>query len=232
MRKFFAIFSLCLIVTFFSHADVFTLWPTGGAGKKNSSADPEQLLDGKQVWNENVTINGIDLELNIAVIVSPVEDLLFQLNKAFPEGVFAASSNTILIKNKLNGGWEKRILIIFPGEGFPAIMFTMNTPEKFPEKFNWPEMLPMTGDGKPLKYMQFHKRDTFYGEYKTINSPAAALSEVSAKLRADGWSPYTGEQNSENGGSGEIFLKTRPKSLMLINFSSNGVATVMTRPAK
>jgi hypothetical protein len=231
MVKFLMAYSI-LTFNFTLYADVFTLWPSGDKGNKNNITDVEQLVNVKTVWSEPVNINGIDLELNIAVISATAEDLLMQINKAFTDSAIAANNNTMLIKTKLNDSWERRTLLFFPGENLPIIMFTMNTPATFPANLIWPANLPITADGIPLKYMKFHKRDASYGEYKTPSQPAAALDEISVKLRGDGWTSFTGEQNSTNGGSGEIFFKNKPKSLMLVNFNTNGVATVITRPAK
>jgi len=68
--------------------------------------------------------------------------------------------------------------------------------------------------------------------FKTSMDPSQALAEVSSSLKAQGWAPITGESSPNYQGQGEMFLKKKPLSILLLNFSKSGVATVITRRMK
>jgi len=211
------------------YGEVFSLWPSAGKGNADNA---ETALNPKNVWNEPVTINDVKLELNVGLIDMNAEDLVALLLKLFPNAKFATNSNTMLVIIKQENGSEKRLLLVLLGENLPIIQFSMTMPPKFPENFTWPACLPRPDDSTPVKYMYFSKRNAYYGEFKTGVSPALGLEEISNKISHEGWAATVKRTSSERENTGEIFMKSKPLAVMLVNFDPKGSGFVFTRPLK
>jgi len=214
------------------YGEVFSLWPAAGKGQGGNAGDPETALNPKNVWNEPVTINDVKLELSVGLINMKQDELLTMLFKLFPNAQFVYNSNSILVKIKQEDGGEKRLLLLCLGENMPVIQFAMTVPKELPSNFIWPSCLPMTGDGSAVKYMYFPKRNAWYGEFNTHCTPAQGLSEIAGKVSGEGWTAVSKEASSENGGTGDIFLKSKPLSVLLVNFNNEGQGLVFTRALK
>ena len=221
---------ICALVSlaFMAHADVFTLWPKG----KSTGQGLDTFLKSTPLINEAVRINGIKAELKLSLVRMSLDEILRLLKKKFPSAKFASGGDSILVKQKLKNGWHKRLLLIYFGELAPVLQISITLPPKLPKPSRWPQTLEMTSDGIPLRYMYFPKRGTWYGSFKTSLEPSQALGEVRDSLTAQGWNPVTGESSPSYRGRGEIFLRKKPFSIMLINFSESGVATVLSRRMK
>ncbi len=208
-------------------ADVFTLWPKG----RSSGHGLDTFLKSTALISEPVRINGARAELKLSLVRMTLTDILALLKNKFPDAKFAAGGNTILVKQKLPNGWHQRLLLVYFGDFFPILQISITLPPKLP-RVRWPRNLVITSDGIPLRYMYFPKRESWYGMFKTSTDPSLALAEVRSSLKAQGWAPVTSESSSNYQGRGEIFLKKKPLSIMLVNFSQNGTATVFTRRMK
>ena len=208
-------------------ADVFTLWPKG----KSSEDGLDTFLKSTALINEPVRINGAKAELKLSLVKMTLTDILALLKNKFPNAEFAVGGDSILVKQKLPNGWHKRLLLVYFGDFFPILQISISLPPKLP-RVRWPQNLVITSDGIPLRYIYFPKRESWYGMFKTSAAPSQALAEVSSSLKAQGWAPITGESSSNYRGRGEIFLKKKPLSIMLVNFSKNGTAMVFTRRMK
>jgi hypothetical protein len=211
------------------NGEVFSLWPNAGKG---NAGNAETALNPKIVWSEPVTINDVKLELNVGLIDMNAEDLAALLFKLFPRAKFATNSNSLLVIIKQEDGSEKRLLLVHLGENTPIIQFSMTVPPKFPENFAWPACLPMPGDSVPVKYMHFSKRNAYYGEFKTGTNPALGLEEISGKISHEGWTAAVGGAPRERGRAGDVFMKSKPPAVMLVNFDQKGNGFVFTRPLK
>ncbi len=210
------------------HAEVFTLWPKG----KSSGYELDTFLKSTALVSEPIRINGAKAELKLSLVKMSLNEILTLLKKKFPNAKFAAGGDSILVKQKLPNGWYKRLLLVYFGEFFPILQISMTLPPKLPKPSRWPQTLAITSDGIPLRYMYFPKRESWYGMFKTSMEPSQALAEVSSSLRAQGWSGVSGESSPNYRGRGEIFLKKKPLTVMLINFSESGTATVLARRMK
>jgi hypothetical protein len=221
---------ICIAVAAFSaaQAEVFTLWPKG----KSKGQELDTFLKSTALISEPVRINGAKAELKLSLVRINFYEILNLLKNKFPTAKFAAGGDSILVKQKLTNGWHKRLLLVYFGEFFPILQISITLPPKLPRPDRWPRTLTMTSDGIPLRYMYFPKRESWYGMFKTSMDPAQALAEVASSVTAQGWAPITGESSSRYQGRGEIFLKKKPLSIMLINFSESGVATVFARRMK
>lgn len=210
-------------------SEVFSLWPNSGKG---GSGNAETALNPKNIWSEPVTINDVKLELNIGLIDMNAEDLVAMLVKLFPKAKYATNSNSMLVIIKQEDGSEKRLLLVSLGENTPVIQFSMTVPAKFPENFSWPSCLPLPVDSTPVKYMYFSKRNAYYGEFKTGANPSLGLEEITGKLNHEGWTATVKRNGGDRENTGEIFMKTKPMSVMLVNFDKNGSGFVFTKPLK
>ncbi|MCP4099828.1 MAG: hypothetical protein GY750_00135 [Lentisphaerae bacterium] len=190
------------------------------------------LLNPRNVFAEKMILNGMDLTLQLGLVNMPIADVLVDLKHSFPSAQYASSSNTLLVKHKLSNGWNQRILLIYFGERFPILQFSMLLPPTIPSVLEWPHGLPITSDGKPLRVIAMPAKKSWYGSFRTSQSPAAALSDIGAGLRADGWISFTGEASSALHGKGELYIKKQPLSIMLVSFTEDGIGTVYTRPCR
>lgn len=211
-----------------AHAEVFTLWPKG----KSTGQALDTFLKSTSLMKEPIRINGAKSELKLSLIRRSLTEILTLLKNKFPDAKFAVSGDSILVKQKILNGWRKRLLLVYFGDFFPILQISMTLPPKLPKPSRWPDSLIMTSDGIPLRYIYFPKRGTWYGMFKTTMDPSQALAEVSSSLKAQGWAPITGESSPNYRGQGEMFLKKKPLSILLINFSKSGAATVISRRMK
>ena len=223
-----AIIAIIIWASVAAHAEVFTLWPKG----KSTGQDLDTFLKSTSLINEPVRINGAKAELKLSLIRRSLREILTLLKKKFPDAKFAVGGDSILVKQKLPNGWHKRLLLVYFGDFFPILQISMTLPPKLPKPSRWPDSLIMSSDGIPLRYMYFPKRGTWYGMFKTAMDPSQGLAEVSSSLKAQGWAPITGESSPNYQGRGEMFLKKKPLSILLINFSQSGIATVISRRMK
>jgi hypothetical protein len=222
-----------LVLTPTLKGEVFSLWPVGGkGGGKNSGIDPSSVLSPRTLFEEPVVINGKRLKLGIALVDLPLSEVFSLLKRLYPKAEYASGPSTVLVKIKLPDGWQKRLLLVYIGDRFPVIQFAMTLPPRLPATFKWPDELPITADGSPVRYMYFPGRESWYGMFKTSAQPAQALSEIAGSLSADGWIPVSGEASSGLHGKGEMFMKKKPLSIMLVNFSQKGYGIVYTRRAR
>jgi hypothetical protein len=213
--------------------EVFSLWPTGNkGGGKNSGVEPASALSPRALFDEPVVINGEKLNLGISLVDLPLSEVFSLLKRLYPKAEYVSGPSTVLVKIKLADGWQKRLLLVYIGDRFPVIQFAMTLPPRLPSKFKWPDELPITAGGTPVRYMYFPGRSSWYGIFKISAQPAQALSEISGSLSADGWIPVSGEASNGLHGKGEMFMKKKPLSIMLFNFSQKGYGIVYTRRAR
>ncbi|MFA6715680.1 MAG: hypothetical protein WCS27_09905 [Victivallaceae bacterium] len=221
---------LCIIwgISIAAQAEVYTLRSKG----KSSGRDLDTFLPGVSLINEPVFINGAKAELKLSLVKIPISEILTLIKKLFPDARLAAGGGSLLVKQKLPDGRHKRLLLICFGKFCPVLQISMTVPPRLPKPSQWPENLAISSDGIPLRYMYFPRRESWYGTFKTAMEPAPALHEIRNSLTAQGWAPISGESSSRQQGRGEIFMRKKPLSLMLINFSDDGIATVFSRREK
>ncbi|MDD5697074.1 MAG: hypothetical protein PHH77_00505 [Victivallaceae bacterium] len=211
-----------------ARAEVFTLRLKG----KASGGSLDTCLKSTALLTEPLHINGAGTELKLSLVRMNLTEILTLLRKQFPDAEFAAGGDTVLVKQLFPDGSHQRLLLVYFGDFLPILQLAMTLPPQLPRPKSWPDELTITSDGVPLRYLYFPKRDSWYGRFKTAAAPAQALAEVNRSLRAQGWTPMTGEASSGYRGQGEIFLKKQPLAIMLVNFSPNGMATVFSRRMK
>ena len=221
---------LALISTsYIAKTDVYTLW----RGSKSEGHDLDSCLKPGIILDEPVLINGsAKAKLKIGMVRMNLNAILNILKKKFPQAVFAAGGDSVLVKLKLPNGWHKRLLLIYFGDFMPVLQISMTLPPKLPRPSRWPDEMIKTSDAQVQRYLYFPNRKTWYGRFKTSMEPSQALAEVNYTLKSQGWSGVTGEASGKRRGQGEIYLKKEPLSVMLVNFSPDGNAIVMSRRLK
>ena len=224
------LFCLALVsISYIAQADVYTLW----RGGKSAGYDLDSCLKPHKILDEPVLINGnTKAKLKIGMVRMDLNTILSILKKRFPQAIFATGGNSILVKVKLPNGWHKRLLLVYFGDFMPLLQISMTLPPKLSPASRWPDEMIKTSDAQVQRYLYFPNRKTWYGRFKTSMEPAQALSEVNHVLKAQGWSAITGEASGRRHGQGEIFLKKKPLSVMLVNFSQDGNAIVLSRSLK
>ena len=214
--------------SFMTYAEVFTLWPKG----KSSGQELDTFLKSTALMDEPVFINGVKADLKLGLVRGSLTEILTLLKKKFPTAKFVAAGDSILIKQKLPNGWYKRLLLVYFGDFFPLLQISITLPPKPAKPSRWPSSLVKTSDGVPLRYIYFPRRETWYGMFKTTMEPSQALAEVSSSLKAQGWTPISGEASPNYQGQGEMFMKKNSSSIIMVNFSESGVANVISRKIK
>ena len=215
-------------ISYVASSDVYTL----GRGGKSAGYDLDTCLKPSAILDEPVLINGARAKLKIGMIRMNLSNILNILRNKFPQAVFATGGDSILVKLKLPNGWHKRLLLVYFGNFMPVLQISMTLPPKLPRPSRWPDEMIKTSDAQVQRYMYFPNRKTWYGRFKTSMEPEQALTEVNYALKSQGWTAITGEASGRRPGQGEIFLKKNPLSVMLVNFSPDGNAIVLSRRLK
>lgn len=222
----FKVFTIILSLFFFVqavNAEVYTLWPK----RKSSAYELDFFLKPYSLISEPVLINGAQAELKLGIVKSNIREILTLLKNKYPDAQLAYGGDSLLVKQKLPDGWHKRLLLICFGDYLPVLQVSMTIPPKLP-RVRWPQHLVITSDGIPLRTIYFPNRNTWYGRFKTSMDPAQGLAEVTSALTSQGWSAMSGESSPNYEGRGEIFIKKQPLSVMLVNFSDDGNAIVIS----
>lgn len=217
-----------LVVSYGAKSDVYTLW----RGGKTAGYDLDTCLKPGVILDEPVFINGAKAKLKIGLVRMNLNTILSILKKKFPQAVFAAGGDSVLVKLKLPDGRHKRLLLVYFGDFLPLLQISMTLPPKLPRPSRWPQEMIKTSDAQIQRYFYFPERNTWFGRFKTGMEPSQALAEVNYTLKSQGWTAVTGEASGKKRGQGEIFMKKKPLSVMLVNFSTDGNTIVLTRRLK
>ena len=218
------------------NAEVFTLWPFG---KSNSGGadEPGHALGGTKLWDEPVCINGYNTSLSITLLESDLYTYISRLRSLYPDGIFSANKNALLMTVKQKDGSRIRIYLLQTGtEGnYPVIQFSMRLPDKLPDRFTWPSQLPLPSGAKPLNYMNFPDKKLYYGSFSSNNSASQSVGEMKQQLLSSGWQNVSKGTFPQSSQCGDILLKNKPLSIAVLSAGEsegkcNG--SVMVQPLK
>lgn len=231
----FSFFTFCIPIC---DGEVFTLWPFNRNKTKDHKVqyEPSQLLDSRHLWDEPVIVNGIKTSLGVSIIERDYRECLFQLKSVYPKAFFAENATSIFAEFKLKNGSLRRLYLINMGSKSPVMQFTMDLDGKIPDKFDWPDELPLFPGGTPLACIQLTDRDAFYGNFTANVSVEQSASTMKTSLISQGWKPATGEDFATYGASGDVYIKESPLRILLTSFTEdkNGEikGSIYTRPLK
>jgi hypothetical protein len=218
-RHLIAILGLSLLLQFSpssAQAEVFTLWPFARGG-----TDPVSVLDGHDLWTEPVIVNGAQSGLGMGLVRQSLRDCFEILSRLYPEAHFRWNTNSLMMESRDEQGRRQRIFLVdLGGTPYGVMRFRIDLPASFEAQLPWPKELPMPTGATPRQSLEFPERDAQFGQFTTSLPPAQALSDLTAQLRANGWTPTTPEgAGSGLSGNGEIFFRAQPLSIMVVNLN-------------
>lgn len=230
--RFSGIFFLILFsLAFPLAAEVFSLWPFSAG-----SNDMDDALKPSKLWSEKIIVDGHSLEMGVSLVQNPLDVCYRNLRKLYPNARFAANSNSLLVEIKLKNGIRRRLYLLSIQGVYPTIEFTMDLPAEKLKPSNWPADFPLPPGAKPIATMEFPQRSAVYGAFSSDFGISQTLPDVASALKASGWSSVTSEHKETLNGTGEVFIKQNPPSMIIIGFSpaKNGgcIGTIYKRRNK
>ena len=224
-----ALAALLLSVPCGLHADVFSIWPFGGAGRNGGASDLSSesaedtlaaLLDATQFWSEKVSINGRNMTMKISMSDQPLSLVRASVLKLFPTAQAAGNESSLLLRRPLEDGGSQRIFLLQLRGMNPLLQFTTVLPEDMPRECPrslWPAEFPVAPGAKSFQLMKFPNRGSLFGTYEIADSEIApVMDDLAAKIRSAGWAPASIEHADLFAGAGEVFMKKDPDELLLL----------------
>ncbi len=196
-------------------AEVFSLWPFSGG----NSLGADDATSPASLWTEKVIVNGRSLELAVAMNNNPLDVCYRNLRKLYPDASFAANSNSLLVEYKLKNGLRRRLYMLSVSGIYPVISFSMDLPSSGMKVTDWPSEFPLPPGAVPVMTMRFPKRDAVYGAFSTDFEINQTLPVLAASLESMGWKSVSGEHLDSGNGTGEVFLKNDPPSMLIIGLT-------------
>lgn len=213
--KFYLFTSFLFLFLFPLWGEVFSLLPGGGLNPNEIST----LLGSRKVLEEPVIINGIELTQKIRVNNKKLRDILENIRKSYPQAKLAMNQDMLMLELKLDS--EKRRKILFSrvgGAKYSLVEFSIDLPYKIPKNFKWPSELPLPFSSKPLLYVNYPLRKTWYGKFETHLRPYQAFAGLRAHLKSKGWMNFD-EKGDFPRKKGDFFIKTNPFRIMTVKFT-------------
>ncbi len=212
------------VAAFAADAEVFTLWPWRGSGGVQARLEGIPGISTEPLYKEKLTVNGVPLELEVYAIDFDFSALEAWLKARLrPENLFR-EGDTIRVTYRLADNYLDRWLLIGSGPGKPVACFRISAPEKLPEPAGWPGELPPLPDGAtPVQVIHLEGRDGWYGSFSGgSGEPEWQLRSTADRLKNEGWSAVGDEARPSIGGTGDLFLRARPRTLLWVIFNKNG----------
>ncbi|MEG1980481.1 MAG: hypothetical protein RR060_07115, partial [Victivallaceae bacterium] len=211
---------------------VYTLNPSGGdlgaSGRVEKLSSFLNLAPVTELFSRDLTFNGNKYNLKFMRLNLNLESLLAALQNR--ENVrIRSSDDTLAAECRLPDGRRERLVVlkIFSG-GDGVFAFYALLPKVVKQNVVWPENLPRPENTTPVKVIQLSDGGTEYGEFKFVGDPAELLRTFSWSMRSKGYAQITPEAGLPEG-RGEIFLRVKPYSMLLISVKDDGVGVVINR---
>lgn len=230
MRRFFRRMALSLLFLLVPAAEgeVFLLWPWKGSG----DADPQIRMAGipgissAPLYSEKLTVNGVQLELEAFAVNLGFAELEGWLKARLRPENLSRVGDTIRVTFRLPDHFLERWLLIDSGPDKPVSAFRIAAPEKLPAASDWPpELPPLPAGATPVQVIHLEGRDGWYGAFSGGSAePEQGLRTVSDRLRNEGWTAVGNEARPSIGGTGDLFLRARPRTLLWVSFTRDGGA--------
>jgi hypothetical protein len=152
------------------------------------------------------------------------EMLLAELRKKFSREDFVCEGTTVRVGYSIGRGMAERWLLIREKNGRTTV-FKIVAPEILPPPGEWPRELPQLPPGAEIKQiLQFPERRSIYGAFqKAEHSPQEILRQQSRVLESDGWIAVGAEAALQEGGRGDLFIRTRSgREIIWLNAGEEG----------
>lgn len=206
---------ILLTVPLLLPAEVFSLWPFSGS----RSLGTDDATRPASLWTEKVIVNGRSLDLAVSLNQNPLDVCYRNLRKLYPDASFAANANSLLVEYKLKNGLRRRLYLLSISGIYPVISFSMDLPPADMKPSDWPAEFPLPAGATPVMTMRFPKRDAVYGAFSSEFDIQQTLPGLAASLKSMGWNSVSGEHLNPADGTGEVFLKNDPPSLLIIGLT-------------
>lgn len=207
------------------HGDVFSLWPFSGKG--SLSAGNPSLLEGVDLWKEDISINGRQLDLNITLIERPLEEVLLGLRRHYKNfSALAGNSNSLLFEITLPSGNRKRHYLTAVAGTQSMLLFSMVLPKQFDSRNRsrlWPGELVLPPGAVPGTVMSFPKRGALYGQFTSPFNAREVIAQMNTQLRSGRWKPVADENNRL--ASGGLFLQDDAKKILIFSVKDQNAAS-------
>ncbi len=235
-----SVFFLLFLLFFFPFPDlrgeIYDLWPFAkGAGNLSPAGE---TLPSKKFWKEPIRVNGTSMQMDVSLLDMRLTDAVAVLKKTFPEAKFAHNSNSILFTQEQKNGRIRRIyLVALPGVD-PVLQFTMEIPAegRAAKASDWPKEIPLLSGAKNISVMSFPNRKSDWAScYLPGMTKPQLVSEMSLRLKKEGWEPAAGEIADPFRSTGDVFFKEKPFRILLLSVAQQkeGVLlNIYTRPVK
>ena len=222
-RKYFRAFAILLFllsgIPFILQADVFSLWPFSGKGSLSASGVPE----GVELWTEDVSINGRNMEMQVSLIEQPLQDVLSGLKKRYRKfSALAGNSNSLLFEVPLKSGARKRFYLVAVSGVQSILLFSMELPGNFSSQKGssfWPTELVLPPGAKPGTVMKFPKRKAIYGQFDSPFTAPEVISQVDTLLKNSRWTPVANDNNRF--ATGGLYLRNDGKEIMIFSIKDH-----------
>ncbi len=223
-RKQTIFFLTMLSLSFSLYADVYTLWPF--KDRTASLSAYTEFFQPKKFWTERIRVNGRDLELEIFLIDMPLAEIAKKIPSSLdPEIQVLNGANSLLLQEKQNDGSMKRVYFLSLSGIQPVLQFQMVLPPErlIPARQDWPAELPYMENAAEVTCMEFPVRNAVFGAFFLENTTVPqALGNLTSGITASGWEKVSRESDHVFSGSGEVFMKSNPQSIMILGIVKNG----------
>ncbi len=226
---------LCLLTGLTLHAEVYKLFPFNR--KSASLTEIAEYSQPKKFWTEQIRVNGKMLTLEIFLLETTLEDLAKTIAAGVkPEVQTMHGARSILLQEKQPDGSMKRVYYLALNGIRQVLQFQMVLPAErlIPARKDWHDQLPYMEDAKDVTCMEFPVRGAVFGAFQLEKTTVAqTLDSMSSKISALGWEQIGRERDQVFTGSGEVFMKSNPQSMLILGVTQNGDGvrvSMYTRP--
>ncbi len=220
---------LCSAAAMAALGEVYLKGPKIGPRAKGSAVPARafrELFEAKSLMSEPVVCNGVRTEMQVSLILRPLEELLAELRARYPDLQFNLRRGGVLFSIRLGARWRERVLLV--GGDNRVTVFTMRLPDPMPKLPAWPRTLPaLPDDAEADEIIEFSKSGGVYGSFS--GAGPGALSRMTADLAARGYAPVTREALSAHG-KGELFLNAAKQQMITISIGPDGTGTMYFTP--
>lgn len=206
-------------------ADVFSLWPFSGKGSLSSGTGA--VPEGVELWTEEISVNGRNMEMQITLVEQPLQDVLSGLKKRYKKfSALAGNSNSLLFEVPLRSGGKKRYYLVQVSGTQSMLLFSMELPGNFSSEKGssfWPSGLVLPPGAKPGTVMKFPKRKALYGQFDSPYSAPEVIAQVDSLLKNSRWKAVANDNNRF--ASGGLYLRDDGKEIMIFSVKDHDSAS-------
>jgi len=224
------IFSALCCVGFFSapvHAEVFWSFPLSSGRGENIVAGMPGVSSSQPLFRERAVYNGVGAELFVWTSVASLPEVTDFFRRMFPDALISGSGKLITIKAGKKGQFPLTRVLCSGGAFGGVTVFVLQLSGKpAAGQVKWPGELPPLAVGeKAGSVIEFPGRRAVFASVSSAGGaaePELRLRQTAAYLRGRGWMPAGHEDSVSIGGSGDIYVSSSPRRIMLVSYDQAG----------